>query len=92
MWKFSTCDCECNKACRIDEYLDIKNYFCEKRLIGKLVSECEDEILNTTETLLNDKKAACAKANCLIHTISFIILFSLLLVVICVNCYFYYTK
>ena len=45
-----------------------KNCSCEKRLIGKLVLECEDEILNTTETLLNDKKVACARNNCLIHT------------------------
>ena len=33
----STCDCECNEAYKIDEYLDIKNCSCEKRLIGKLV-------------------------------------------------------
>ena len=31
------CDCECNKVCKIDKYLDIKNYSCEKRLIDKLV-------------------------------------------------------
>ena len=40
-WNLSTCDCECNKACKIDEYLDNKNCLCEKRLIGKLVLECE---------------------------------------------------
>ena len=44
MWNPSTCDCECNKACKIDEYLDIKNCSCEKCLIGKLLLECEDEI------------------------------------------------
>ena len=33
-----------------------KNCSCEKCLIGKLILECEDEILNTTEALLNDKK------------------------------------
>ena len=35
MWNLSTCDCECNKAWKINEYLDVGNYFCEKRLIGK---------------------------------------------------------
>ena len=25
MWNPSTCDCECNKACKIEEYLNIKN-------------------------------------------------------------------
>ena len=33
-----------------------KNCCCEKCLIGKLVLESEDEILNATEALLNDKK------------------------------------
>ena len=30
--------------------------YAKKHLIGKLVLECEDEILNTTETSLEDKK------------------------------------
>ena len=65
----STCACECNKACKIDEYLDIKKCLCKKDLFGKLVSEGKDEILNTTETLLNDKKVACAKSNCPIQVV-----------------------
>ena len=56
MWNPRKCDCEWNKACKIDEYLDIKNCSCEKRLIGKLVLACEGEISNTTETSLDDKK------------------------------------
>ena len=50
------CDCECSKACnKTDEYLDTKNFSCKKCLVGKLVLEREDEILNTIETLFNDK-------------------------------------
>ena len=90
IWNPSKCDCECNKACKIDEYLNIKNFSCKKRLIGKLVLEYEDEILDTTKTLLNDKKVACAKINCLIHTISCVTICFLLLVLICVRCYFFY--
>ena len=56
MWNIRTSDCECNKACKIDGYLDIKNRSCEKRLFCKLALACEDEILNTTETSLDDKK------------------------------------
>ena len=51
----STCDCECNKACQIDEYLDIKKCLCKKCLFDKLVLTCEDEILDITETVLEDK-------------------------------------
>ena len=52
----STCDCKCNKACQIDEYLDIKKFSCKKRLINKLVLKCEAEILNRTENSFDDKK------------------------------------
>ena len=56
MWNPRKCDCECNKACKIDEYLDIKNCSCKKHLIGKLVLACDDEILNKTETSFDNKK------------------------------------
>ena len=74
MWNPSTCNCECNKACKIDKYLDIENYSSEKGLISKLVLECEDEILNATENSLDDKKKHAKNSNCLIHTISLVII------------------
>ena len=80
------------EVCKIDEYLDIKNCTCEKRLTGKLLLECEYEVLNTIETLLYDKKVACAKSNWLIHNILLVIICFSLLVVICVSYYFYYAK
>ena len=52
MWNSSICHCECDKACKIGEYLDIKNFLGKKR--GKLVLACEDERLNTTETTVKD--------------------------------------
>ena len=69
MWNPSTCDCEYNKACKIYEYLDIKNCSCKKRLISKLVLACDNKILNTTETSLDNKNITCEKNNCFIHTI-----------------------
>ena len=92
MWNPSTCDCECNKANKIDEYLDIKNCSCEKRLIGKLVLGCEDEILNTTETSPDDKKVTCEKSNCLIQTILLVNICLSLVIVISISCYYYYTR
>ena len=61
MWNPSMCDCDCNKACKIDEYLDIKICLFKKHLFGKLVLACEDEMLNITETLLHDQKVTCKK-------------------------------
>ena len=53
------CHCECNKACKIDGYLDIKNCLRKKRLIGKLLLSCEGEILNTTEASSDYRKFTC---------------------------------
>ena len=53
-------NCECNKVCKIEEYLDTKNFSCKKHLFGKLVLACEDGIRNTTETSLVDSKT-CEK-------------------------------
>ena len=41
MWNPITCDCECNKTCKIDKYLDIENYSCEKRLFDKFEIACK---------------------------------------------------
>ena len=80
MWNASTCDCKCNEACKIDEYLDTKNCSCRKRLFGKLMLICEDNVLNTSEN------------NYLIYCISLVIISLSLLVVISISCYYYYTK
>ena len=92
MWNPRTCDCECWKAFNIGEYLNFKNWSSKKHLIGKLVLESEDEILNTTETSLDDKKVTSKKDNCLIHTISLIIICLLLLAAVSIGCYYYYTR
>ena len=37
MWNPSTCDCECNEAYKVDDYI----------YIGKLVLTCEDDTIET---------------------------------------------
>ena len=39
----------------------IKNFLRKIYLFGTLISACEDEILNTTEISLVDKKVRCKK-------------------------------
>ena len=43
-WNPSKCECECDKSCDIGEYLDYENCKCRKRLINKLVEECNETI------------------------------------------------
>ena len=49
-------------------------------------------MLNTTETSLENKKATCEKINCHIHSNSLVVRCFLLLVVISISCYYYYTR
>ena len=44
IWNPSNCECECDKLCDVGEYLDYKNCNCRKRLIDKLVEECNENI------------------------------------------------
>ena len=37
VWIISTCNYKCNRACKIDEYLDIKSCLFEKCLFDKLI-------------------------------------------------------
>ena len=92
MWNHSTYDCECNKARKIDKYLDTKNCSCEKRLIRKLVLECEDEMLNTIKISLVEIKKTCKKNSCPIHKISLVIMCLLLVAVVSIGWYFFYTS
>ena len=42
MWKPSACDCECNKACKIDKYL-CKTCLCKTHVLqGKKISQHEN--------------------------------------------------
>ena len=87
-----TCNFECDKACKISKYVDIKSCSCKKYIFGKLVSAREDEMLNTTENSFVDKKITDGKKNCPIDIVSLVIICLLLLVAISINCYYYYTK
>lgn len=42
VWNRSTCDCECNRSCKVDKYLDIENCSLKRSLFGKSALECED--------------------------------------------------
>ena len=60
----------------------------KKACFDKLVSACEDEVLNKIKTSVVDK---IVKKNCLIHT-TLLMITSLLLVVSSINCFYNYRK
>ena len=52
MWNPSTCACECDMWCKLDQYLDNKKCVCKNKLIGEIISEFTSLI---NETMMNNK-------------------------------------
>ena len=85
MWNPSTCECQCDKWCKLGEYLDHKNCVCKNKLVGRLVSECT----SINGTMMNNNNYD-NDYNTITYV--FIGLFSLLLLVIICFCVFAYFK
>ena len=81
-------DCECNKT--LINILILKIVHKKKHLFGKLVLACEDEIINTTETSLVDKRVAWKELFSYLNY--FVFNYMLIIVVISISCYYYYRK
>ena len=60
-WNPSNCECECDKSCDVGEYLDYENCKCRKKLVDKLVEECNENIdeAKLTEIALFEHKNEC---------------------------------
>ena len=44
IWNPSNCECECDKACDVGEYLDYENCKCRKKLVAPLIDECTETV------------------------------------------------
>ena len=65
IWNPSSCKCECDKSCDFGEYLDYKNCKCRKRLIDKLIEECNENIEETSLIKINLTK--CKGNSCILY-------------------------
>ena len=44
IWNPGNCNCECDKSCDVEEYLDYKNFKCRERSIDELVEKYGENI------------------------------------------------
>ena len=69
IWNPNNCEFECDKLCDVGEYLHYKNCKCRKRLVDKLVEECNEivEDVNLSKITLaeNENKYKCS--SCTLH-------------------------
>ena len=89
-WNPSNCECECDKSCDVGEYLDYENCKCRKRLVDKLVKECNENIdeAKLTEIVLFEHKNECA----CYYTVFIVFSATVLKICIRISTYFNYYK
>ena len=84
-WNPSNCKCECEKSCDFGEYLDYEK--CRKRLVDKLVEECNENIEETSLVKINSTK--CKHNSCILYIVLSLIFFT---INIRIGAYFVYYK
>ena len=85
IWNPSNCECKCNKACDFSEYLVYKNCTRKKKLVDKLVEECNETIDEEEEIIDNKNKCNCR----IVYIVHFSIFF---LINVGIGAYFAYYK
>ena len=75
IWNLSNCKCECDKSCDFGEYLNYENCKCRKRLVDKLIEECNENIEETSLIKVNSTK--CKTNSCIVYIVLFSILFTI---------------
>ena len=75
IWNPSNCTCECDKSCDFGENLDYENCKCSKRLVNKLIEECNENIEETN--LININSTKCKSNSCVLYIVLFSIFFTI---------------
>ena len=73
-WNLSNYERECDKLCDFGEYLDYENCKCRKRLVDKLVDECDGNINEEVKILDNDENNC---NSCVLYILLFSVSFTI---------------
>ena len=69
IWNPSNCKCGRDKSCDFGEYLDYENCRCRKRLVDKLIEECNENIEETSLIKINSTK--CKYSSCILYILCY---------------------
>ena len=72
----SNCECGCDKSCDVGEYLDYEHCKCRKRLVDKLVDECNETVDEET-SLVKINPTKCKHNLCMLYIVLFSIFFTI---------------
>ena len=79
IWNPSNCECECDKACDVGEYLDYQNCKWRKKLVAPLIEECTESVeeVKLAEITLAENKNSHKCSFCTVYIVLFSILFAI---------------
>ena len=91
VWNPSNCECKCDKSCDVAEYLDYENCKCRKKLVDKLVEECNETVkeVKLAKITLSEDENKYKCSSCTLHIVLFSIIF---LINIAIGTYFVYSQ
>ena len=75
----SNCECECDKACDIGEYLDYKNCKYRKKLFDKIIDECTESIeeVKLAKITYAENKNNYKCSSCIVYIVLVIVIFTI---------------
>ena len=79
IWNPSNCECECDKACDVGEYLNYDNCKCRKKIVDKLVDECTESVeeLKLAKITLAENENSYKCSFCTVYTVLLWICFTI---------------
>ena len=74
----SNCECECDKACGVGEYLNYGNCKCRKKIVDKLVDECTETVeeVKLAKITLAENESENKYSSCTMYIVLMIAVFT----------------
>ena len=79
IWNPSNCECECDKACDVGEYLDYGNCKCRKKLVAPLIDECTETVeeVKLAKITLAENENSYKCTPCTVYIVLMIVVFTI---------------
>ena len=95
IWNPNKCECECDKACDVGEYLNFENCKCRKKLADKLVDECSETVekVKLAKITLAENENMYKCVSCTLYIVLFSIIFTISVgIATCFGFFYWYSK
>ena len=77
IWNPNNCQCDCDTACGVGEYLDYENCKCRKKLVAPLIEECAETVkeVKLAKIILPENENSCKCNPCTVYIVLMVVFF-----------------